>query len=586
MDAKDQLIEQLQQQVRRQDHQLARRDEELARKNNELQQAREQHAAVAEQFQLTLGEKDAQVAALEHQIKLLLQRIGGSRQERINPDQLLLFSAEELQQMADELEQGDPGEDLIDDPPAKGKKKRRGRVGKLPSHLPREIIRHELDERERACPDCGEQRREIGTESSEQLEFIPARLKVLQHERVKYACPCCEAQVAIAAKPPQPIEKGLPGPGLCAHTVLSKFGDHTPLYRQEDIHSRLGCTIRRSTLCGWQAQLAELALALVMRMKFLVLKSKVIHTDDTSIKILVPGAGKAQTCKFWPYLGDWLHPYVFYDFTLTRERDGPQKFLDGFQGYLQADAYSGYDCIYASDQVKEVACGIHARRYWHQALDNDAPRANTALGFIARLSQVEEKLRETYPYQNLQGERDFDAVRAGRHEFSVPILNQYRKWLDGELASGRILPKSAIAKAFTYTLNQWDALVRYTEEGYLSMENNAAERLVKPAAIGRKNYLFVGSPKGGRSAATMYSLVSSAKTNGVEPFAWLKELFTQLPYHRSGEAFAQAAADEPVTSAELDYLLPDKWLADNPAHAWKIDHIRRAERSQKVRRQK
>ena len=418
------------------------------------------------------------------------------------------------------------------------------------------------------------------------IELVPARLKILQHDRVKYACSCCEGNVAIAAKPPQPIEKGLPGPGLCAHTVLSKFGDHTPMYRQEDIHSRLRCTIRRSTLCGWQSQLADLAWAFVMRMKYLVLQSQVIHTDDTSIKMLDPGAGKTKTCKFWPYLGDWLHPYAVYDFTLTRERDGPQKFLTGFKGYLQADAYSGYDCIYAGNQVQEVACGIHARRYWHQALDNDPVRANTALGFIARLSQVETQLHESYPYENAQGERDFTSVRAGRQQFSVPILREYRRWLDAESQDKRILQKSPIRAAFTYTLNQWDALCRYTEEGYLSMDNNAAERLVKPPAIGRKNFLFVGSPRGGRGAATMYSLVSSAKANGVEPFAWLKELFTRLPYHRAGHAFSQASANEPVTDDELDYLLPDKWLAANPSKAWNIDHIRRSERPQKSRRRK
>jgi hypothetical protein len=406
-------------------------------------------------------------------------------------------------------------------------------------------------------------------------------LKAIQHDRVKYACRSCEEHVAIADKPPQPIEKGLPGPGLCAHTVLSKFGDHQPLYRQEDIHSRLGKTIRRSTLCGWQASLAALSLSLVMRMKFLVLQSKVIHTDDTSIKMLEPGHGTTRTCKFWPYLGDWLHPYAVYDFTLNRERDGPQAFLEGFAGYLQADAYSGYDCIYAGAQVHEVACWIHARRYWHQARDNDPVRANTALGFIARLSQIESQLRAAYPNKNLQGERDFGAVARGRQEHALPILAEFKAWLDRESEGRRILPKSPIRAAFTYTLNQWKALSRYTEEGYLSFDNNVAERLVKNPAIGRKNYLFVGSENGGHGAAVMYSLVSSAKANGVEPFAWLRDLFTQLPYHRDSEAFAQASQEIPVTSTELDHLLPDRWLKANPTHTWAIDEIRRNERQKR-----
>jgi transposase len=562
---------------------LARSQRELSESQRELSDSHAQRQAVTEQFTQTLAGKDRNIAALEHQIKLLLQRLRGSRQERIDPDQLLLFSLAELQEIAAQLERdalpdAPPG-DLIDHAP-QGPRRRKspGRVGQLPEHLPREIIRHELTEAERACPCCGEVRQEIGVESSEQLELIPAQLKILQHDRVKYACRACEEHVAIADKPPQPIEKGLPGPGLCAHTVLSKFGDHQPMYRQEDIHSRLGCTIRRSTLCGWQATLADLARPLVERMKHLVLQSKVIHTDDTSIQMLEPGRGTTRTCKFWPYLGDWLHPYAVYDFTLSRERDGPAQFLHGFRGYLQADAYSGYDGIFAGDLVREVACWIHARRYWHQAVDNDPVRANTALSFIARLSQIETQLTRAYPPQNLPGERDFAAVAAGRQEHAVPILAQFKSWLDRETQDQRILPKSPIRAAFTYTLNQWDALGRYTQEGYLSFDNNIAERLVKIPAMGRKNYLFVGSHRGGAGAAVMYSLVSSAKAIGVEPFAWLQDLFTRLPYLRTSQAFAQSAAGEPITSDELDALLPDRWLASHPRSVWTIDQIRRTER--------
>jgi transposase len=548
-----------------------------------LAESQAQHQAVARQFAQTLEEKERSIAALEHQIKLLLQRVRGSRQERIDPSQLLLFSLEELQEIAQQMEQGGPQEDLIET----GATKRRpspGRSGPLPAHLPREVVRHELSAAERACPGCGELRQEIGVESSEQLEIIPARLKVIQHDRVKYACRGCEEHVSIAEKPPQPIEKGLPGPGLCAHTTLSKFGDHQPSYRQEDIHARLGYTIRRSTLCDWQAALADLARPLVQRMKHLILQSLVIHTDDTSIKMLEPGRGVTRTCKFWPYLGDWLHPYAVYDFTLSRERDGPARFLEGYSGYLQADAYSGYDAIFAGATVWEVACWIHARRYWHQALDNDPLRANHALGFMARLSQIETELRGAFPALNLQGQRDFESVAAGRQEHAVPILAQFKAWLDSERDNKKILPKSPLRAAFTYTLNQWDALCRYTQAGYLSFDNNIAERLVKFPAMGRKNYLFVGSERGGHGAAVMYSLVSSAKANGVEPFAWLRELFTRLPYHREGEAFAQAAAGQPVTSDELDHLLPDRWLQANPSHAWTIDSLRRAERPKNKRR--
>jgi len=329
-----------------------------------------------------------------------------------------------------------------------------------------------------------------------------------------------------------------------------------------------------------------LAKPLVGRMKFLVMRSKVIHTDDTSIKMLEPGRGATRTCKFWPYLGDWLHPYAVYDFTLSRERDGPAKFLKGFRGYLQADAYSGYDGIYMGGSVHEVACWIHARRYWVEAVDNDPVRANTALGFIARLSQIEKQLSQAFPRKNLQGERDFAGVAGGRREHALPILAEFKTWLDAESENKRILPKSPIRAAFTYALNQWEALRRYTEKGYLSHDNNAAERLVKIPALGRKNYLFVGSEQGGHGAAMMYSLVSSAKANGAEPFAWLRDLFTRLPYHRGGEAFAQSSSGTPVASDELDDLLPDRWLRSHPECVWTIDALRRAERRRKKSRRR
>lgn len=561
---------------------IERLKQQLQEANARVNEAAAQRAALEEQFSQTIAEKDRIVATLRHQIKLLLLKVRGSRQERIDPDQLMLFSIDELKELADELRaEAEEGTTEEEEPPGK-KRKRRGHGRRDLSDIePTRVLRHELPEEERKCKCCGETCAEFAVESSKQIEIIPARVEVIQHDRVKYACQSCGENVVVAPKPPQPIEKGLPGPGLCAHVTLSKFGDHTPLHRLEDIFLRTGVEIRRSTLCGWLIALAALARPLVMRMKHLVLESQVIHTDDTSIKMLEPGAGIAREAKFWPYLGDWLHPYAVYDFTIDRKRDGPLNFLGGYEGYLQADAYAGYDCIYAGGRVREVACWIHARRYWHQAVENDGVRANTALSFIARLSQVEGQLREAYPRTNLQGLRDFAAVAAARQQHSVPILNQFKAWMDRELESGRILPKSAIRKAFTYTLNQWSALCRYTEEGYLSFENNAAERLVKNPAIGRKNYLFVGGLRGGHDAAVFYSLVSSAKANGVEPFAWLRDVFDKLPYHRGGQAFGQASAGEPITSEELDSLLPDRWLQSHPNHAWTMDAIRRKERQAK-----
>ena len=590
-------------------------------KDLQIEQLKAQLSAVAEQFKEQLQEKDRLIASLQSQVKRLLITVRGSRQERINPDQLLLFSEAEIQQLAEELEQAkqrpdqtdnEPNGELSDDatgsdettgdkttsdddkpsvrddkgdddkpkPPNRNHNGRR----RLPANIVREIIRHEVSEEDRKCPCCSELRTEFSVEKSEQLEYVPAHWKAIEHHRVKYCCKTCEENVIVASKPPQPIEKGLPGPGLCAYSVLSKFGDHMPLYREEDIHSRAGHIIRRSTICNWLSQLGLLVEPLVMRMKHLILDSKVIHTDDTKIKMLQPGV--CQEAKFWPYHGDWLHNYVVVDFTIDRKRFGPQRFLDDYAGYLQADAYSGYDCVYASGTVKEVACWVHTRRYWYDAREHDSARANMALGYIARLFQIESELDKAFPRLNLCGERDFVAVAEARQKHSRPILDEFKSWLEKETMTGRILPKSDIKKAFTYTLNQWSALNRYVEAGYLSMDNNLAERMVKYSAIGRKNYLFVGNERAGRNAANFYSLVNSAKINSVEPMAWLKEVFTRLPYHRNGEAFKQAAAGDRVTSPELDHLLPDQWLRAHPDQVWKIDEIRRQERESKNKARK
>jgi transposase len=588
MDAKDLLIEQLKAQLNRQ--------------ANEFQS---QLSAAAEQFKEQLQEKDSLIALLQQQVKRLMITVRGSRQERINPDQLLLFTEAEIEQLADELEQAktnanqasdEPNGEALDDSSTsqdstsgganentnamkqllKGNHQGRRR---LPANMAREIKRHELSEEDRKCDCCGHVRKEFGVQVSEQLEYVPGHWKAIEHHRVKYCCTVCQENVTVAPKPPQPIEKGLPGPGLCAYSVLSKFGDHLPLYREEEIHGRAGHMIRRSTICNWLYELGLLVEPLVMRMKHLILESKVIHTDDTKIKMLQPGI--CQEAKFWPYHGDWLHNYVVFDFTIDRKRFGPQRFLRSYEGYLQADAYSGYDCVYAPGKVKEVACWIHTRRHWYDAREHDSTRANMGLGYIARLFQIESQLESSYPILNSGGERDFAAIAEARQKYSRPILDEFKSWLGREMMTGRILPKSQIKKAFTYTLNQWDALCRYTHEGYLSMDNNLAERMVKYAAIGRKNYLFVGNERAGRNAANFYSLVTSAKINAVEPMAWLTDVFTQLPYLRRSLAFKQTAEGEEVTTTELDHLLPDRWLVKNPEHFWKIDQIRRQERESK-----
>jgi transposase len=428
---------------------------------------------------------------------------------------------------------------------------------------PRETIVHELNDEERVCPCCGRPRKEIGREVSEQLEFIPAQVKVLRHERVRYACAACEEHVALAPKPLQPIEKGLPGPGLLAYLTLSKYGDYLPLYRLEDILSRSGILLRRSTLCGWVAAVADLLGPLYDMMCRRVLGSHVIHTDDTGIKML--SEGQCRNCKFWTYVGDSANPFAVYEFSLTREGKEPSRFLKDFTGYLQADAFSGYDQVYSRGRVIEVACMAHCRRYWWEAKETDSRRAHEAIGYIARLYQLETQFEQAL----LKG----DALRAARQQHAVPILAAFETWLRKE--HDNVLPKSAIGKAFTYTLNQWQALCRYTEDGALQIDNNLAERMVKLPAIGRNNWLFVGSEIGGQRAAILLSMVASAKYCHVEPWAWLNAVLTELP-----DRLASATGPP-----DLGDLLPDAWLKSHPQHRWTIDDIRKVER-ERSRQQK
>ncbi len=514
----------------------------------------DQHGEVVSQLEETVAKQQRTIEQQQHQLAQLLRRLFGPKQERFDPRQLSLFDAEELQQLVEELTS--PADDASPDdssPSSPSSRKRRPGHGRrpLPEHLPREQRRYELSEAERRCPCCGDPRQEIGSETSEQLEYVPASLTVIEHVRVKYACRRCEEHVAVAVKPPQPIEQGLPGPGLLAQVVLSKYGDHLPLYRQEDIFARHGVVIRRSTLCDWIAGAAEIAQALSERMGELVRQSKAIHTDDTTVPLLDPQLGRARTARFWAYIGDAAHPYTLFDFTESRRRDGPATWLAGFAGYLQADAYGGYDGIFHSQNVTEVACWTHTRRYWWNAKSTDPRRAHHALAVIARLYQIEERA---------QAASSADRC-ALRQEFARPIQEEFRAWLDEE--QRHVLPKSPIGEAFRYTLNQWAALQVYLRDGDLAIDNNVAERAMKIPALGRKNWMFVASAAGGRRAAILLSLVASAKANQVEPWAWLRDVFRQMPG---------------TPSSDLDHLLPDRWLAAHPQHRWHIDDLRRQNR--------
>jgi transposase len=389
----------------------------------------------------------------------------------------------------------------------------------LPRHLKRERIVHDLAEEEKHCSTCRQDLRPIGEESSERYEYIPAQLTVIEDVCKKYACACT---VKTATKPPQPIEKSTAGASLLAQVIVAKTADHLPLHRQEKIFERHGVDISRKTMGGWLAQCADLLQPLYGSMKEVLFQSKVIGTDDTTVKVLDVKLPFARTGRIWPYYGDPDHPVILYDYTATRERAGPEEFLKGYRGYLQAGAYGGYDAFFKDPArgLIEVGCWAHARRYFHKALDSDQAHMGPALLLMAQLYRVEKEAR------SLTAE---DRLRL-RQRQSQPILEKLRNYLSEIQAE--VLPKSSEGRAVRYTLKNWTALTRYCADGDLQIDNNATERTIRGVAVGRNNWVFFGSDESGKTAAVLRSFVASCQRVGVDPFVWLKDILTASPIIR------------------------------------------------------
>ena len=327
-------------------------------------------------------------------------------------------------------------------------------------------------------------------------------------------------------------------PYSAAHLIVSKCVDHLPLHRLERVYQRQGLFLHRSTLCDWMASCADLLRPLYDLMVSVVLQSRALHTDDTTVKMQELVTHLLSTARFWVYLGDAAHPYNVFDFTVNRKRDGPQQFLANYQGYLHADAFSGYDGLYLPDprtaaaRIIEVACNAHARRKFYEARGSDALRSHQALAYYRQLYELERGAKDFSDEQRLQM----------RQDLAAPILGQFRTWL--EVQRPQVLPKSPMAEALGYALNNWHALRRYTEAGFLAIDNNAAEREMKRIAVGRKNWLTVGSPRGGQTAAVLFSFTSTCQRLGVEPWRYLRDLLERLPTH---------------PAERLAELLPDEW---------------------------
>lgn len=486
---------------------------------------------------------------MQHQLEQLLRAHYGQRSDRVDPDQLALFAGEILESKAEPADVENEKTPVVIESERKG----HGRKA-LPKSLPRKRVEHDLPDEKKVCGKCGCALERIGEETAEQLEYVPASLLVIEHARIKYACKCCEETVVTADTPEKPIEKGLPGPGLLAQVIVSKYADHLPLHRQEGIFARHGIEIPRSTQCDWMRSSADLLEPLYDMMKTRVLRSKAIHTDDTPVPVLDKDRDKTRKGRMWVYIGDFANPYTVFDYTPSRKRDGPVSFLSDYKGYLQADAYGGYDGIYAPGQVIEVACWAHARRKFVDAQKASAKRALAAVAYIKKIYEVEREANELIEKRCVECggalpiEDEHEIRLALRQEKSKPLLDAFKQWLDAE--SRMVLPKSPMSQAIAYTLHNWTALTRYLERGFLNIDNNAAERALRSIAVGRKNWMFAGSDRGGKTAAILYSFTQTAKSLGLEPFSYLRDLLARISAH---------------PMSRLEEMLPDSWKAAQAA---------------------
>jgi transposase len=528
-----------------------RKAEDIRRRADELERIL---AATADDYD-RLKEEHAE---LLETLALLRRYLFGPRRERCadDPDQGHLFdlpAEPEPQPLAPT-----PDDDTASPRPRPARTPRRARF----EHLPHIRIEHDLTLAEKTCSCCGAPKVRIGEDESRELEFIPARLEVRVHVLPKYACSKCRDGVASPPVPPKPTPGGMAGPGLVAFVVVSKFADHLPLYRLEDILTRHGMFLSRSTLGDWVRDAAAVLEPLAAMQEALVLQSPVIWTDDTPVTVLggeEPGSTKG---RFWAYIGDDEHPYTVYDFTMSRSRDGPAAFLRDYRGFLQADAYGGYDGIFLGSDggIEEVACWAHARRKFYDARSNAPRQANEILEWIRQLYDIEDRALGWSAAERL----------ALRQREAVPILDRIEAKLDEP--TGRVLPKSALGKAVTYARNQWAALRRYTSDGRLTIDNNVSERTLRLQAIGRKNWEFVGSAEAGPRAAILFTILAGAKRHHLEPWAYLRDVLLRLS---AGET-------------DLASLLPDRWAASHPEHVLqhRLDESRRRAARTKATRER
>ncbi|NRB43035.1 MAG: IS66 family transposase [Pseudomonadales bacterium] len=473
-------------------------------------------------YQYQMLEYQEKVNWYEEQIKLLQRRQFGSSSERFNQADLF----DEVEILAESEESEEPELDLPPKP-----RKKRGRK-EPPAHLEHSKVVHTFPEDQQVCSCCGTALHVIGQECLKQLDYIPAKMRVIENIRLTYACHGCDEIIGTALMPPQPLPKSMATPGLLAWIAVSKYADHLPLYRQEAIFERLGVELSRATLARWMVKTGQLLKPLFTALQTELLSLKVIMADETPVQVLnEPGRDPQASSYMWCYRSGPLEaPIMLFQYQPGRASKYPEAFLNGFEGFLQTDGFSVYRKVCKSmTGINLVACMAHARRKFRDALalhpkkkgkpcaHSPPGRAAQALKIIKRLYKIEAEIK---------GNTAEERYRI-RQEKSVPILNELKAWLDHQ--AGIVLPKTTLGRAIRYALNQWPYLIRYVEDGYLAIDNNATERAIKAFATGRKNWLFANSVAGVEASAIYYSLIVTAKANGLEPYSYLRYVLTELP---------------------------------------------------------
>ena len=457
------------------------------------------------------------------QLKLLIAKLRrmqfGCKSEKLERQiEQLELRLDELETKRAEHEAHSPGGTAAE-PTAVAKRERRP----LPAHLPRE--ERKILPQQQACPDCGGRLKHLGEDVSEILEYVPEHFKVIRQVRPKLACARCD-KIVQAEAPSRPIARGMAGPGLLAHVLVSKYCHHLPLYRQEEMYAREGVDIDRGTMAAWVGGANQVLAPLVERLRHYVVSAGKLHGDDTPVPVLEPGNGKTKTGRLWAYVrddrpaGDHGPPAVWFAYTPDHKGDHPKAHLSTFVGTLQADAYAGYNSVYETGRVREAGCMAHVRRKFYDLVEaHKSPVGIEALKRIAELYAIEKEIRGRLPEER----------REVRNLRSRPLLDSLKQWLEETLV--KLSRKSDTARAVRYALGRWDVLVCYRDDGRLEIDNNAAERALRAVALGRKNYLFAGSDAGGERAAAIYSLIGTAKLNGLDPETYLREVLSRIADH-------------------------------------------------------